>query len=82
MRLVDAAAQREALAQAVDLRLAELWKELFEIPQERWDVDLIGWFLRTAYGQGYCDALREGERGALCREIADAATLQSVPSPG
>jgi hypothetical protein len=63
---------REALAQVVDLRIADLWCELFEIPQERWDVDLIGWFLRTAYGQGYCDALREGERGALCREIADA----------
>jgi hypothetical protein len=25
--------------------------------------------MRTAYGQGYCDALREPERGALCREV-------------
>jgi hypothetical protein len=69
---MQADVHREALAQTVDLRLADLWRELFEIPSERWDVDLIGWFLRTAYGQGYCDALREGERGALCREVADA----------
>jgi hypothetical protein len=68
---------REALAQVVDIRLADLWCELFEIPQDRWDVDLIGWFLRTAYGQGYCDALEEGERGALCREVEDA--LRSRP---
>lgn len=71
--------ERETLAQVVDLRLADLWRELFEIPQERWDVDLIGWFLRTAYGQGYCDALQEGERGQLCREVAEA--ISSVPRP-
>jgi hypothetical protein len=64
---------RESLARVVDLRMADLWREVFEIPQDRWDMDLIGWFLRTAYGQGYCDALREDERGALCRELADAA---------
>jgi hypothetical protein len=65
-------ADRESLAQVVDLRIADLWRELFEIPPERWDIDLIGWFLRTAYGQGYCDALQEAERGQLCREVADA----------
>jgi hypothetical protein len=65
---------REALASIVDLRLAELWRELFEIPREEWDLDLIGWFLRTAYGQGYCDALREGERGELLREVERART--------
>ena len=63
---------RAALARAVDLRIADLWAELFEIPRDQWDHDLIGWFLRTAYGQGYRDALREPERGALCREIAAA----------
>jgi hypothetical protein len=65
--------QRDALARVVDLRLADLWRELFAIPQEQWDVDLIGWFLRTAYGQGYCDALREEAPGALCDEVAAAA---------
>jgi len=62
---------REALAQIVDLRLADLWREVFEIPRDQWDMDLIGWFLRTAYGQGYCDALREQEQGALLREVND-----------
>ena len=62
---------REALAQIVDLRLADLWREVFEIPRDQWDMDLIGWFLRTAYGQGYCDALREQERGLLLREVKD-----------
>jgi hypothetical protein len=62
---------REALAQIVDLRLADLWREVFEVPREQWDLDLIGWFLRTAYGQGYCDALREQEQGALLREVND-----------
>ena len=62
---------REALAQIVDLRLADLWREVFEIPRDQWDIDLIGWFLRTAYGQGYCDALREQEQGALLREVND-----------
>jgi hypothetical protein len=62
---------REALAQIVDLRLADLWREVFEIPRDQWDIDLIGWFLRTAYGQGYCDALREQEQGALLREVKD-----------
>lgn len=69
---------RTALAHTVDMRLADLWRELFEIPSDRWDVDLIGWFLRTAYGQGYCDALREGERGQLCRELADAQAPRPV----
>jgi hypothetical protein len=31
--------------------IADLWAELFEIPRDQWDHDLIGWFLRTAYGQ-------------------------------
>jgi hypothetical protein len=69
MRLV--LQDREALAQIVDLRLADLWREVFEIPRDQWDMDLIGWFLRTAYGQGYCDALREQEQGALLREVND-----------
>ena len=69
---------REALAQIVDMRLADLWLEVFEIPREQWDIDLIGWFLRTAYGQGYCDALREGEQGALLREVDAAGTARAA----
>ena len=63
------AVDRTELARVVDVRIADLWAELFEIPRDQWDHDLIGWFLRTAYGQGYCDALRETERGRLCREV-------------
>ena len=76
---------RTALARAVDLRIADLWAELFDIPRDQWDHDLIGWFLRTAYGQGYRDALREPERGALCEEIARAraeARADRTPPPG
>ena len=61
--------QQLALASTIDLRLADIWTALFEVPPEKWDVELIGWFLRAAYGQGYCDALREPEGGALCREL-------------
>jgi hypothetical protein len=57
------------LASTIDLRLADIWGELFEVPPEKWDVELIGWFLRAAYGQGYCDALREPDAGSLCREL-------------
>ena len=63
------AVDRTELARVVDVRIADLWAELFEIPRNQWDHELIGWFLRTAYGQGYCDALRETERGRLCREV-------------
>jgi hypothetical protein len=63
------AVDRTELARVVDVRIADLWAELFEIPRDQWDHELIGWFLRTAYGQGYCDALRETERGRLCREV-------------
>jgi hypothetical protein len=64
--------ERETLAQVVDLRLTDLWREVFEVPKEQWDLELLGWFLRTAYGQGYCDALREQQRGQLCQELSDA----------
>jgi hypothetical protein len=65
------------IASALDLRLASIWSELFEIPQDQWTHDLIGWFLRAAYGQGYCDALREPEAGALCRELGLTSQSQS-----
>ena len=53
----------------LDARLTEIWAELFQVPRERWDHELIGWFLRAAYGQGYCDALREPAGGSLTREL-------------
>jgi hypothetical protein len=62
-------ASREELASVLDARLTEIWAELFQVPRERWDHELIGWFLRAAYGHGYCDALREPAGGTLTREL-------------
>ena len=63
-----APASRDQLASVLDGRLAEVWAELFQVPPEKWDHELIGWFLRAAFGQGYRDALRE-PRGTLCGEL-------------
>jgi hypothetical protein len=61
--------RKHELAMAIDLRLADLWAEIFEVEPARLDPELLGWFLRAAYGQGYCDALREPAGGTLTREL-------------
>jgi hypothetical protein len=63
---------RDNLAMAIDLRLADLWADLFEAAPEGMDAELLGWFLRAAYGQGYTDALRESRRGQLCLDLGYA----------
>ncbi len=67
---------RDNLAMAIDLRLADLWAEVFGIDADKIDPELLGWFLRAAYGQGYTDALRETQRGQLCLDLGFA-----VPDP-
>jgi hypothetical protein len=62
----------EPLAMAIDLRLTDLWAELFELEPGKIDLELLGWFLRAAYGQGYTDALRETQRGQLCLDLGYA----------
>src|SRR4051794_38702054 len=62
------------------MRLADIWGELFDIPPERWNVELIAWFLRAAYGQGYCDALREPDAGELCRELGYRMPSEAGPA--
>jgi len=64
--------RKDTLAMAIDVRLAELWAELFELRAEHLDMELLGWFLRAAYGQGYTDALRETQRGQLCLDLGYA----------
>ena len=64
--------RKDTLAMAIDVRLAELWAELFELRPEHLDMELLGWFLRAAYGQGYTDALRETRRGQLCLDLGYA----------
>jgi hypothetical protein len=54
--------RKHELAMAIDLRLAE-------VDPSRVDPELLGWFLRAAYGQGYTDALRETRRGQLCLDL-------------
>ena len=72
-------ASREQLASVLDARLTEIWAELFQVPRERWDHELIGWFLRAAYGQGYCDALREPAGGTLTASSATSRPDGSGP---
>ena len=62
--------------QVIDLRLADLWAEIFVVEPSRLDPELLGWFLRAAYGQGYTDALRETRRGQLCLDLG-----YRVPDP-
>jgi hypothetical protein len=48
----------------IDLRLADLWRELSEIND--WNLEIAAAFMRAAYGKGYCDALTEDDPGSLC----------------
>jgi hypothetical protein len=50
----------------IDLRLADLWREIDEIAE--WNLEIVAAFMRAAYGKGYCDALTEDSPGALCLE--------------
>lgn len=61
--------RHEDLARLLDLRLAGLWAELFEVPREQWDPEIIGWYLRTAYSQGYADAMSYIDRAEMRDEL-------------
>ena len=50
----------------IDLRLADLWREAGEISE--WNLEVVGAFMRAAYGKGYCDALTEESPGSLCHD--------------
>ena len=47
----------------------EAMLEVSEVPRDRWDPELIGWYLRTAYSQGYADALSYIDRAELRDEL-------------
>jgi hypothetical protein len=76
--------RKDTLAMAIDLRLTDLWAEVFELDPSKIDLELLGWFLRAAYGQGYTDALRETQRGQLCLDLGyavpDATTEHGRPA--
>ncbi len=48
----------------MDLRLADLWREADEIRE--WSLEIVGAFMRAAYGKGYCDWPVEETPGQLC----------------
>ena len=50
----------------IDVRLVALWREASDI--EEWNFEVVGAFMRAAYGKGYCDALTEDAPGSLCHE--------------
>jgi len=72
----------------IDVRLADLWREANDISE--WNLEVVGAFMRAAYGKGYCDALTEDAPGALCvehgyrvpeRRSADAVPVESQNQP-
>lgn len=69
----------------IDLRLADLWAEIFDLGDQPIDHELLGWLLRAAYGQGYTDALRETRRGQLCLDLGIACPIaprnRGCPAP-
>ncbi len=52
----------------IDVRLADLWSEAYTIGE--WNLEVVGAFIRAAYGKAYCDALTEDvpDHGELCLE--------------
>jgi len=63
----------------IDLRLADLWRDAYEI--EDWSLDVVAAFIRAAYGKGYCDALTEERPGALCQEHGYSIPTRRPPEP-
>ena len=63
----------------IDLRLADLWRELSEISD--WNMEIAAAFMRAAYGKGYCDALTEDSPGSLCEEHGYRIPDRRRPAP-
>ena len=56
----------ELLELDIDVRLADLWAEAFDV--DEWGLEVVSALMRAAYGKGYCDALTEDDPGSLCRD--------------
>ena len=63
----------------IDVRLADLWREANEI--EEWNLEVVGAFIRAAYGKGYCDALTEDAPGSLCLEHGYRVPARRASAP-
>ena len=64
VRMAKRPSRVDLLELDIDLRLADLWRELSEISD--WNMEIAAAFMRAAYGKGYCDALTEEDPGSLC----------------
>jgi hypothetical protein len=64
--MADAPSRIDMLELDIDIRLADLWREVSKI--NKWTLDVAAPFIRAAYGKGYSDVFRESEdeRGKLC----------------
>ena len=63
----------------IDVRLADLWREASDIAD--WNLEVVGAFIRAAYGKGYCDALTEEAPGSLCVEHGYRVPPRQSPAP-
>jgi hypothetical protein len=58
----------------LDARLLAVWLKAWEI--DAWDLEILGPFLRLAYGTGYQDALTESRRGKLYETLGHAVPVR------
>ena len=63
----------------IDLRLTDLWREACEITE--WNLEVVGAFMRAAYGKGYCDALTEDRRARSARSTATGSRAAGPRRP-
>lgn len=63
---MDGPSKIQLLEMDIDIRLAELWREVADI--EEWSLEIVATFMRAAYGKGYCDAFTEESPGSLCND--------------
>ncbi|MGZ4391985.1 MAG: hypothetical protein ACXVRK_07705 [Gaiellaceae bacterium] len=71
--------QDERLASDVDLRLIDLWSDLWCLGEPTGEV--LGAAVRMAYGYGYRDGLTERPRGKLYRDHGYPVPRQSRQGP-
>ena len=62
----------------IDLRLADLWRETFDVTD--WNLEVVAAFLRAAYGKGYCDALTRMRRARCATSTGTAFRPGSRPT--
>lgn len=67
----------DGLEVELDARLLSVWLRAWEV--EGWDREIVGPFLRLAYGTGYRDALTEARRGTLYKMLGQPVPARRRP---